>query len=200
MIKVGITGGIATGKSLVANIIKDQKMPVIDADDIARQVVEPGEDAYLQIVEEFGLKIISQDQTLDRQKLAELVFNDSKKLAKLNQIVQPEIHQRIIEKLAEFQAKQTPIVFLEIPLLFENNYQDILDKVWVVKLGADQQLQFLIERDHLTNQQAIARIENQIPLADKIKRADVVIDNSQSRDETKQTVIKLLSEFSYEQP
>ena len=198
MIKVGITGGIATGKSFVANIIRDQKIPVISADIISREVVEPGETSYQKIVTEFGDQILNLDKTLNRKKLGEIVFNDPKKLSQLNQIIQPEIFQRIIETLSLFEEKQTPLIFVEIPLLFENDYQKILDQTWVVTTDPEKQIEYLIRRDNISKEQAQTRIQTQMTQEDKIKLADIAIDNSKSENETKETVIKLLSEFSYE--
>lgn len=198
MIKIGITGGIATGKSTVADIIRSQKIPVIDADTIAREVVEPDELAYQQIVKEFGSEILNENRQLNRQKLAEIVFSDEKQLDKLNQIIQPEIFKRIEEILELFEEQQTPLIFLEIPLLYENGYQKILDQVWLVYLDQDRQLQQLIKRDAISKEQAFLRVNSQMPLEEKKNIADVVIENSRSKNELKETVIKLLSEISNE--
>lgn len=198
MIKIGITGGIATGKSTVADIIRSQKIPVIDADIIAREVVEPDEFAYQQIVREFGSEILNENRQLNRQKLAEIVFSSDEQLTKLNQIIQPEIFKRIEEILALFEERKTPLIFLEIPLLYENSYQKILDQVWLVYLDRDRQLKQLIKRDSISQEQAVLRIDSQMPLEDKKNLADLVIENYQSKNELKETVIKLLSEISNE--
>lgn len=198
MIKIGITGGIATGKSTVADIIRSQKIPVIDADIIAREVVEPDEFAYQQIVKEFGSEILNENRQLNRQKLAEIVFSSEEQLTKLNQIIQPEIFKRIEEILELFEEQKTPLIFLEIPLLYENSYQKILDQVWLVYLDRDRQLKQLIKRDSISQEQAVLRIDSQMPLEDKKNLADLVIENYQSKNELKETVIKLLSEISNE--
>lgn len=182
---VGLTGGIACGKSTVARLLAEKYgAVVIDADQLAREVVEPGKPAYRQIVDHFGQKVLKPDNTIDRKRLAALVFADPVERARLEAMVHPRVRELARNKvaaLAALGAAQRPRLVVEVvPLLFEVGLEPEFDEIWVVKCDREQQIQRLMERDHIDREEAIARLNAQWPLEKKIERADRVIDNSGS--------------------
>lgn len=186
---IGLTGGIASGKSLVSGIIKGLGGQIIDADFISRQVVEPGKPAWQQIVKEFGKVIINEDQTINRKKLGSIVFADPDQLDKLNKITHSYITKEIEELLKEYrESGRSEIMILDAPLLLELGMERLVDQVWVVAVDYDLQLERLMKRDSLSAAEAKHRIQSQMPLEEKIKRADRVIDNRFTLNETKQQV------------
>jgi len=189
---IGLTGSIGTGKSTIANRFKELNIPVVDADLIARQVVEPGEAAYEQIVETFGEEILQRDKTLDRKALGAIVFQDDTKRKKLNAIVHPAIRKEIIHQRDEYVDKGVQCVVVDIPLLYESNLIDYVDKVLVVYVDEEVQLQRVVSRDNSTEEEAKQRIASQIPVAEKAKQADEVIDNNGTVEQSFQQLDKVL--------
>ncbi|WP_179395169.1 dephospho-CoA kinase [Lacticaseibacillus absianus] len=190
---LGLTGGIATGKSTVAAVFRNLGCPVVDADVIARAIVEPGQPALAAIAAAFGPAMLRPDGTLDRKRLGDLVFNDPAKLAELNAIDYPYLRAAINDALAAAKATGAAVVVGEIPLLYETHYEASFDGVAVVTLPPHLQLARLMARDGLTVSAAQARIAAQMPLADKIARADFLIDNSQGRAVREAQVQSLLA-------
>ncbi|MFC0522365.1 dephospho-CoA kinase [Pontibacillus salicampi] len=178
---VGLTGSIASGKSTVSLMFDDYNIPVIDADKLSREVVEPGEKAYEEIVYTFGSSVLREDQTIDRKALGNIVFQDEEKRKQLNSIVHPAVRERMLTKRDDYIAKEVRAVVLDIPLLFESNLMDYVDKVLVVYVDEGTQLSRLMERDGSSEEEAMSRINSQIPVAEKAKKADEVIDNSGSK-------------------
>lgn len=192
MIVIGLTGGIATGKSTVTAALRDLGVPVIDADQVARQVVEPGEPALNEIVTAFGPGLLRADGRLDREKLASLVFSDAAARQRLNHITHPHILCAMDRQRQAAAAAGEPVLALDVPLLFESGMDRSVDRVWVVTATPAQQLQRLMSRDGLTADEAKRRMEAQMPLEEKIRRADAVIDNSGSVEATRARVRNLL--------
>lgn len=192
---VGLTGGIASGKSTVANMLKEMGIEVIDADIEARKAVEIGEVAYEQIVTYFGEDVLNDDHTINRSRLGEIIFNDSAKRQKLNEIVHPDVRRRMNEKKEAAISRGDQVVVLDIPLLFESGLKHMVDVVLLVYVEKDVQLQRLMERNQLTKQEALARIRSQMPIEDKRKLADKVINNNGSIDNTKKQLIELLADW-----
>lgn len=192
---VGLTGGIASGKSTVANMIKEMGIEVIDADIEARKAVEIGEVAYEQIITYFGEAILNDDHTINRSQLGEIIFNDSAKRQKLNEIVHPDVRRRMNEKKEAAISRGDQVVVLDIPLLFESGLKHMVDVVLLVYVEKDVQLQRLMERNQLTMEEALARIQSQMPIEDKRKLADKVIYNNGSIDNTKKQLIELLADW-----
>ncbi|MFJ6411240.1 dephospho-CoA kinase [Terribacillus saccharophilus] len=190
-IVIGLTGGIASGKSTVSDLFKEYNIPVVDADIVAREVVEPGEPALDSIVDSFGSEILLPDGSLDRQKLGGIIFRNQEKREILNGIVHPVVRERMIADRDRLKTGH-PAVVLDIPLLFEGNQLHLVDKVVVVNVDPRIQLERLMQRNDLTEQAALDRINSQMPLADKAARADAIIDNNGSRDETRAQLKKLL--------
>ncbi|GEK89237.1 dephospho-CoA kinase [Alkalibacterium putridalgicola] len=195
-----MTGGIASGKSTVSRYLKESGFPVIDADVIAREVMEPGEPAYLKVIECFGREILNKDRSIDRKTLGDIVFNDSEKLKQLNALVQKEIFAEIMKKKSELSADEHKLIVLDIPLLYEAGYDQAVDEVMVVYVDYSTQLSRLKKRDQLTESAAVKRIEAQEPLKSKKDKADVVIDNSGTREQTKQQIDDWLTKNDYSSP
>ena len=188
MMIIGITGGIASGKSTVSNYLIRCGYSVVDADQVARQVVAPGTDGLKKIVQAFGPKILTDDGRLNRQKLGRVVFNSPDQLQILNKILQPLIRQKIIRQLTALQRADHQLIFLDAPLLFEQHYDALCYLVMVVVTSPAIQLKRLMKRNQLTVEQAEARIKSQMPLATKEALADMVIDNDSTIARTEQQV------------
>ena len=194
---IGLTGGIGCGKSLVSRYLRSKNFTVIDADQIARQIMEPGSPGLEAAKEAFGLDILQADGSLNRQKLGGLVFQNQNLLEKLNAITHPLIRQAIQDEIKKHA--QEALVIVDIPLLFESGgYEEWVDEIWVVSASEAQQIQRIRERDGLTAQQAQARLDAQWPIAQKVALADFVIDNSALAAPTYQQVDKRLREMVME--
>ncbi|MCR6595209.1 dephospho-CoA kinase [Bacillus halotolerans] len=190
---IGLTGGIASGKSTVANMLIDKGITVIDADIIAKQAVEKGMPAYRQIIDEFGEDILLENGDIDRRKLGALVFTNEQKRLALNSIVHPAVREEMLKRRDESIANQETFVVLDIPLLFESKLESLVDKIIVVSVTKELQLERLTKRNQLTEEEALSRIRSQMPLEEKVSRADNVIDNSGTLEETKQQLEEILS-------
>ena len=193
---IGLTGGIGCGKSTVSDYLRSKNLIVIDADVIAHQITAPNMEAVAQIAATFGATLINADGALDRQQLAAIVFSDEAALAKLNQITHPLIEKEIEQIIdAKFQER---LLILDIPLLFETKtYLSKIDQSWLVIANERQQIERIMKRDHLSETQIRARINNQMATTEKMKLADKIIDNSQSIKITYDQVDKLLKEIMF---
>lgn len=192
MIKIGLTGGIATGKSTVGRILRQKGIIVISSDELAHQAMLPGSAMYQRIVAEFSPKILTTDGEINRRLLGEIVFKDEAARKKLEQIVHPFVINGIRKSLELYSKQGVRIVVVEIPLLFEVGLTDLFDQIWVVSSTLESQLQRIQERDGLTKEEAKKRIATQLPLKEKEKRADVVIMNDRGLDSLEKQVVALL--------
>ena len=192
---IGITGGIATGKSTVSEMVRELGFTVIDADVIARQVVEPGEEAYKQIIEKFGEDVLLVNGEIDRKKLGEIIFNHPEKRLLLNSIVHPFVRKKMLEEKERAIQNNEKALFLDIPLLFESKLFSYVDKIIVVYVDEELQLQRLMKRNQLTKEEALSRIRSQISIEEKRQKADKVIDNRGTLEETKNQLITILKEW-----
>ena len=184
MIVIGLTGGIASGKSSISNYIKERGIVVIDADLIAREVTED-EKILNKINKEFeGFDILSDCCELDRKKLASIVFNDREKLNKLNSITHPEIKKRIKNLIDNYTKKGEKYCVVDAALLIEDNYMEMMDIIMLVYINKEVQIQRLIKRDNLTKEEALNRINSQMSFEGKKNYADYIIDNSGSYEYT----------------
>jgi dephospho-CoA kinase len=173
---IGLTGGIATGKTTVANYLAHTyQLPIFDADIYAREAVAAGTSICQAIATRYGSQILLSDGNLDRQQLGEIIFNDREERAWVEGLIHPQVRDRFLH---ESQALSVPIVVFVVPLLFETGMTNLVTEIWVVYCSPEQQLQRLIQRNNLTREQAVARISNQLPITEKVARADVVLDNS----------------------
>ena len=182
---VGLTGGIACGKSTVAGFFAELGVPVIDADRVAREVVEPGTDGLAEVVRAFGAEILAPDGSLDRKKLGDRVFADEAARRTLNAITHPRIAAKSAEKIAAAAASGAPYVLYEAALLVENGIHRALDALVVVTVPPEVQLERPMTRDGIGEAAARARIAAQLPLAEKVAVADHVVDNRGSLEETR---------------
>jgi dephospho-CoA kinase len=189
MILVGLTGGIASGKSLVAKLLKDLGAYVIDADEIAHQVIQPGTPAYREILQHFGKEILREDGTIDRSKLGKLVFRDPAKRSLLESIIHPRVFaEEEAKRRQRVQQEPDAVIIFDAPLLIETGAHEIMDKVIVVYADRKTQLKRLKERDRLDPEEAKRRVAAQLPLSNKKRYADYLIDGMASPSEVaKQT-------------
>lgn len=190
---IGLTGGIACGKSSVARILEYYGAETIDIDVLAHDLSKPGEKLFNAYVSHFGKKILQTDGTLDRRAIGEIIFNDENERRWINETSHPILHTALIESMEDFFLQGTRLLVLEIPLLFEAGWEDLADENWVVILMRKFQIKRLMRRDNLKRGQAIARIASQMSEAERIARADVVIDNSEMRFVTRDRIADLLS-------
>lgn len=189
---LGLTGGIASGKSTVSAYLAQNGALIIDADLIARQVVAKKSSGLKQIVAKFGGEILTASGELDRKKLGKLVFSNKELLKNLTDITGPLIRAEILREIEAAKKAQVKLVVLDIPLLFETGYQTLCDKVMVVTIPSEVQLERVMKRDNLSAAEARKRIANQLPASKRNELADVLIDNSKSVAETYQQVLKWL--------
>ena len=182
MILVGLTGGVATGKSTVAKMFKQCGAVVIDADELAHEVVKPGKPAWQAIVTLFGKTMLNQDRSLNRQALGSIVFRNRTKRRQLERIIHPRVarEQARLTKQAA-RADPTAVVIYDVPLLFEAGIDTRVDKTLVVTADRETQLARLKKRNGLSRVEAIRRIRSQMPLSKKVRLADIVIDGTLSR-------------------
>lgn len=194
---IGLTGGIATGKSTVSEILKNNGYTVIDADIIAREVVRIGKPSYEKIKESFGNGVLLENKEINRKKLGSIVFNDIYKLSLLNELTHPYIYEEILNQINKNKEKNRQIIFIDIPLLFEE--EDKIkksgiefDQIWLVASDEDIQVQRLMKRDKISKEEAIKKINLQMNLKEKIDKSDLVIYNNSSKKELEVTVLKTL--------
>ncbi len=192
--RIGLTGGIASGKSSVAQVLQERGVPVVDADEVCRDVMRPGTFLFSQIVEAFGPSLVNEHGELDRAALGNLVFADPQARERLNQMSHPVIWQEMQRQVSALEATH-PVVVAMVPLLLENQRQDWVDEVWLVALPESLQRQRLMQRNQLSQEQAQARIDAQMSLAEKRLLADLVIDNSGSLESTRQQVLQALAQI-----
>ncbi|WEV45579.1 dephospho-CoA kinase [Streptococcaceae bacterium ESL0687] len=194
---IGLTGGIASGKSTVTNFLRDKGYQVIDADQVVHDLQKKGQPLYQIIEKELGPSFIQEDGELDRKKIASYVFADKKLLEKISLIQNKVIRESLAQKRRELlqadfrKNKGQGIIFMDIPLLFEGKY-DYFDQVWLVYVPQEIQLARLMKRNNLSAAEAQKRIDSQMPLEEKRELADRIIDNSTTREATKEQVENLL--------
>lgn len=193
MIVLGLTGGIATGKSTVAQMFKRYGAFIIDADQLARDVVRPGQPAWREIVKAFGEDILNPNRSINRRALGEIVFHNRRRLRRLERIIHPRVakaQQRLALKIA--QRSPEAIIVYEVPLLFESGAHKRVDKIVVVTADRETQIARLKRRNGLTRAEALRRIKHQMPLSHKVRRADVVLDGTGNKATVKQEVRRLI--------
>ncbi len=190
---IGITGGIASGKSLVSHYLMELGLDVIDIDEIAREVVRPGCKAWAKITAQFGRGFLTSDGEIDRKKLGDAVFKDHKLLKKLNAITHPEIRRKMWKRIEVLRGdNHDALIFIDVPLLIESGFYKDMDRVVLVYVDEAIQIKRLIKRDGLSDAEAQRRLSSQMPIDKKLKLADYVIYNDGSVEETKAQVRKLL--------
>ncbi|MEA4925719.1 MAG: dephospho-CoA kinase [Syntrophomonadaceae bacterium] len=182
---IGLTGGIASGKSTVSQRLAELGAVIIDGDAIAHRLMEPYQPTWEDIVKEFGQEILNPDETIDRTKLGGIVFDDPRRMTALNQITRAGIIETIKNDLHRLQkTRPESVLVLDVPLLYEAHLDKLVDQVWVVWLDRETQIARLMKRNGYTREEALKRIESQMSLDEKAKRADLIIDNRGSMEET----------------
>lgn len=189
---IGLTGGIGSGKTTVSHMLKELGVKVIDADKVGRELMEPGRGVYTQVVNYFGPSIISADKTIDRPKLGAMVFGNKHNLEKLDSLTHPAIIAEMDRRFREYSNQGACLVAFEVPLLIEKNLQHIVEEVWLVTCSQDTQLKRVMARG-FSEAEARTRINAQIPLKDKIKYADRIIDTDGTLDLTRIQVTRYWS-------
>lgn len=192
MYRIGLTGGVGSGKSTVSSYMHELGIPVIDGDKLAREAVIPGSRAMAEMRKAFGPHIFLPDGSLNRLKMGEIVFYDEEKRQKLNSIIHPFIWHRTREELIRAQEEGFPVVVLDMPLLLEISWQLRVEEVWLVVVPLEVQIARVISRDGFTREQVMERIGKQMPTTNKMNYADVIIDNSRSVEDTRRQVREAL--------
>ncbi|TDA95501.1 dephospho-CoA kinase [Halomonas marinisediminis] len=188
---IGLTGGIASGKSTVARAFAALGAPWVDADDIAREVVEPGEPALAEIAERFGAGVLNGDGTLNRRALREIVFADERERRWLESATHPRIRERLVEHLARIHASGAPYGLLVSPLLFESGQSEMVDRTLVIDVPEALQIERTAARDDVDADQARAIVAAQMPRRERLARADDVLDNGGSEAAMRRRVSEL---------
>ena len=191
----GLTGGIGSGKSTVANILRDKGFTVLDADEIGREVTAKGQPLLRMLVNEFGIEIIQEDGTLNRRLLAEIVFGDRAKTRRLNEMVQTAILVKAIERAHKLQLTDTEkVIFFDVPLLFEAGWDRYVKEVWLVTAPEDVRIERVEVRDGLTEAEIRKRIRLQMSEEEKMERSDVIIENDEGMAKLMMQVDKAIAE------
>jgi len=187
MLIVGLTGGIASGKSLVARVFKDNGAHIIDADRIVHMLLEPRQQAWEDVVAHFGKDILLSDGSIDRRKLGKIVFTDAEKRSWLNNCLHPRVFLAFTSQLKHMRERSPEsIIVLDAALLIETGYDRNMDKIVVVYAERAQQIERLMARDKFSREEALARIDSQMPLSEKRSHASYVIDNTDTREAAEQ--------------
>lgn len=198
-ILIGLTGGIATGKSTVSNILKELGYQVIDSDQISREVVKQGKPAYNDIVEVFGKRILLEDGSINREKLGKIIFKSDASRKKLNSIVHPRVFEGIIEEINRLKFI-TSTIFVDIPLLFEaralmEEYNLVFQQIWMVYADEDTQIERLMVRDNISRDYAIDKVRAQMDVEEKRRLADKVIYNEGDINYLKENIMSILAQL-----
>lgn len=193
---IGLTGSIASGKSTVAQMLQGYQLPIVDADIVARQVVEPGTQTLQQIAEAFGQEVMKEDGTMDREKVGAIIFHEPAQRKVLNDIIHPAIRAEMLRQRDELVQNGAAHVVMDIPLLFESKLQHFVDKILVVSVTEEIQLSRLMERNQLPESEARARIASQLPMSVKEKGADAVIYNNTTKQSTAEQLEKILQQWA----
>ena len=197
MILVGLTGGIATGKSTVAEMFNDKGAVIVDADVIAREVVLKGTPAWEKIRAEFGDEVLLDDGEIDRDKLGDIIFSDTEKKDLLNSIVHPAVFEKMGERIKKVEEEMPDaLVMLDVPLLIESGMQSGFSNVVLVYVTEDIQVKRLMARDGYSEKDAFARIRSQMPIDEKKDKVDIVIDNSKDLEHTRRQVLDIYNRLS----
>jgi dephospho-CoA kinase len=196
MLNVGLTGGIACGKSTVAKMFVKNGAYLIDFDKLAHKVQEPGKPAWKKVINHFGEEILQPDKKIDRVKLGDIVFADKRKLIELDKIIHPLVYQEwraLLEKISK--KEKNAIILSDVPLLFEGNMQHLFDSTVLVLIAPDEQIRRLIARNRVSKKEAEKRLKSQMSINEKIALADIVIDNEGSILETEKRVGQVWQEL-----
>jgi dephospho-CoA kinase len=196
MLVVGLTGGIASGKTTVSRMFEEAGVPVICADELSREAVAPGSPGLEEIRRLFGDEMIDDQGGLDRPRMAQVVFQDEAKRRLLESIIHPRVEDGKNRRIKELESQGHRMVVVDVPLLYESGWDRHCDMVLVVYVSGETQMDRLVSRDGIADLDARARLDSQIPIDDKRRRADRVIDNSGSIEHTREQVKRVLEELA----
>ncbi len=195
--RIGLTGGIASGKTTISNYIREYKrIPIVDSDNLSKELIQPNTDGYKQIIDHFGTKIIdnlSSEKIINRKLLRKIIFRDEKQREWIQNFLHPLIKSKIIEKC--YQYKNSKVVLLEIPLLFEAKFTDICTEIWLVKCPREIQVKRLIKRDNIREDEASKLINIQLGFDAKSKLSDIILDNSDEQSRWINQINELIKNF-----
>ncbi len=191
MYVIGLTGGIASGKSTAAAMLRTAGACILDADAMTHELLEPGNELFQLYVDHFGAAVVGPDGTLNRRAIAEIVFREEAERHWIDNAAHPVLRREMLVRMRKFREQGMRLIFLDVPLLFETGWDDLCDEIWVVYIPAELQRLRLTERDGLTPEQAEARIAAQLGMEEKRLRADVVLDNSGTIEQFRQQVMEL---------
>ncbi len=196
MLIIGLTGGVASGKSLVSEVWRKEGAYIIDADQIARDLVKPYSDSWKDIVDVFGIEVVQEDGNINRRRLASIIFSNPEKREHLNKILHPRIKEEINKRINEIRDKNPKaIVVIDAPLLIESKDYRQVDKVVVVTSSEDNQIERIKLRNGLRKEEAKMIIDSQMPLSEKLKFADFVIENDGSIEDVRKRAIEIFKEI-----
>ena len=211
---IGLTGGIGSGKSTVTDYLTSKGFYVLDADQIAREIVLPGSDMLIQLAAAFGDDIILEDGSLNRKKLGEIIFSDSGKKEMLDRMMHTEILELIYERIIQYREKaeydavvasdpeqvlRSKVIFIDAPLLFETGLDKRVGEVWVIDADDETRIRRVMERDGLNREDILKRISSQMERGEKNRRADVILDNTGDQETLFRQIDGLLKKMEYEQ-
>ena len=194
-VKLGITGGVGSGKSFFCRYLKEKGLQVVSADELARNAVLPGSLGFKKIVAYFGEAILSPDGALDRKKLRGIITRDLQKKEKLEQIVHPEVFLQMEREFDQARKRHDAAIAVEVPLLFETGLESLFDYVATVTVDTDVRVQRIMARDHITREEALALMRIQMPEAEKIQKSDFIINNNGSPAETQALMDRFYEDF-----
>ena len=193
--RIGLTGGIASGKTTITNYIRKHKnIPILDADNLSRELIKPNTYGYKKILEYFGNQIIdnnnNSEKAINRKLLRKIIFNNSERKEWIEELLHPLIKERMIEECSKYENNQT--ILLVIPLLFEANFEDICTEIWLVKCPSELQKKRLITRDKISEKEAYEIINSQLSFEEKRKLSDIILDNSDDQNKWINMIKELL--------
>ncbi len=194
-VKLGITGGVGSGKSFVCNHLKSKGLTVVSTDELARNAVMPGTSAYVKIVDYFGKDILQYDNTLNRSKLRDIITQDKEKKETLEHIVHPEVFLQMDLEFKKSVKRNDPVIAVEVPLLFETGMDAFFDYVLTISVDPDVRVARVMSRDNITQKEALALMQIQMPEEEKIKRSDFVINNNGTAAATQNLIDGFYEEF-----
>ncbi len=199
MIVVGVTGNMGSGKTTVSRMLRDMGAEVVDADQLAREIVQPHRPAWRELVAEFGSSILREDGTIDRRRLARMVFADAERLRRLNEITHPRIIEEIDARIRAARRRgDTRVLVIDAPLIIEAGMVSMVDRIWLVRADQEVRMQRLLQRGEYTRSEIRDRLRAQMPENEQLRYADAVIDNSGCIEETRRQVRALWEELCKE--
>lgn len=192
---LGLTGGIATGKSTAAAFFKRKGIPVIDADQVAHRLMQPGRASWQAIKDHFGVEFLQADQSINRQELGKLVFANPAQLQKLDHLLHPLINREMAAEVEKYRQQRAKMIVLDVPLLYESGEDKLCDQILVITLPEEEELRRLRKRNHLSKKEAQERLTSQMPLPEKEARANYVVDNAGTISELEEKLAHVLQKI-----